>query len=107
MGPTFLELLFWYCSGPFLQFWVGLPPAVLSPSVLSKGVEIGPTATHFGPTCAQTMPRFPSFGHKPMAGRAAAGKLWQANIIKITQEIVDKLNKRERQKAPRRPKVEK
>ena len=29
-------------------FWLnraGLPPAVLSPNILSKGVEIGPTAT--------------------------------------------------------------
>ena len=37
-----------YCSGPFLQCWARLPPAVLGPSILSKGVEIGPTATHFG-----------------------------------------------------------
>ena len=37
--------------------WAGLPPAVLGPSILSKGVETGPTATQFGPACAQTMPR--------------------------------------------------
>ena len=43
----------------FLQCWAGLPLAVLGPSVLSKGVEIGPIATHFGPACAQTMPRLP------------------------------------------------
>ena len=36
-----------------------LPPAVLGLNILSKGVEIGPTATQFGPTCAQTMPRLP------------------------------------------------
>ena len=53
------------------------------------------------------MPRLPSFDHRPMAGRVATGKLWQTDIIKITQEIVDKMNKRERQEAPRRPKVEK
>ena len=37
--------------------WVGLPPAVLGPSILSKGVETDPTATQFGPACAQTMSR--------------------------------------------------
>ena len=47
------------CGGSFLQCWVGLPPAILGPSVLSKGVETGPTATQFGPTCAQTIPRLP------------------------------------------------
>ena len=43
----------------FLQCWAGLPPAVLSPSVMSKGVETGPIAIHFSPTCAQTMSRLP------------------------------------------------
>ena len=41
-------------------FWlnrVGLPHVVLGPNILSKGVETGPTATQFGPACAQTMPR--------------------------------------------------
>ena len=41
------------CDGNFLIMllaflwlkWARLPPAVLGPSVLSKGVEIGPTAT--------------------------------------------------------------
>ena len=46
------------------------------------------------------MPRLLDFDHMPMAGRAATGKLWQANIIKITQEILDKMNKRERQETP-------
>ena len=32
---------------------------VLGPNILSKGVETGPTATQFGPTCVQTMPRLP------------------------------------------------
>ena len=42
-----------------LLYWAGLPPAVLDPSVLSKGVEIDPTRTLIGLTCAQTMPRLP------------------------------------------------
>ena len=40
-------------------FWLKsarLPPAVLGPSILSMGVETGPAATQFGPTCVQTMP---------------------------------------------------
>ena len=37
--------------------WAGLPPAVLGPNILSKRVEIGLTATQFGPACAQTMSR--------------------------------------------------
>ena len=43
-------------------FWLnqaGLPPVVLDPNILSKGVETGPTATQFGPACAQTIPRLP------------------------------------------------
>ena len=39
--------------------WAGLPPAVLGSSILSKGVETGPTATQFGPACAQTISRLP------------------------------------------------
>ena len=39
--------------------WAGLPPAVLDPSILSKGVKTGPIATQFGPACAQTMSRLP------------------------------------------------
>ena len=46
--------------------WAGLPPAVLGPSILSKGVETGPTATQFGPACAQSMSRLPG------------ARLWQA-----------------------------
>ena len=41
--------------------FVGLPPAVLGPNVLSKGVETGPTGTQIGPTYAQIIPRLP--GH--------------------------------------------
>ena len=62
--------------GLFLQCLAELPPAVLGPSVLSKGVETGPIATHFDSACAQTMPRLLGFDHRPMAGRIAAGKLW-------------------------------
>ena len=47
------------CGGPFLQCWARLSPTVIGPSVLSKGVKTGPTTTHFGPACAQTMPRLP------------------------------------------------
>ena len=47
------------CSGPFWLYRARLPPAVLGPNILSKGVETGPTATQFGPACAQTMPRLP------------------------------------------------
>ena len=64
------------CSGPFLQCWVELPPAVLGPSVLCKRVETGLTATHFGLTCVQTMPFLPDFDQIPMVGRAATSKLW-------------------------------
>ena len=39
--------------------WAGLLPAVLGLSILSKGVEIGPTATQFGLVCSQTMSRLP------------------------------------------------
>ena len=46
---------------------------VLGPSILSKGVETGPTTTHFDSACAQTMPLLPSFDHIPMAGRAITG----------------------------------
>ena len=37
--------------------WAELPPALLGSSILSKGVEIGPTASQFGPAYAQTMSR--------------------------------------------------
>ena len=39
----------------FLLYWARLPPAVLGPNFLSKGVETGPTATQFGLVCAQTL----------------------------------------------------
>ena len=39
--------------------WAGLSPAVLGPSILSKGVDTGPIATQFGSACAQTMSRLP------------------------------------------------
>ena len=43
-------------------FWLnqaGLPPVILGPNILSKEVEIGPTAIQFSPACAQTVPRLP------------------------------------------------
>ena len=43
-------------------FWLnqaGMPPMVLGPNILSKGVETDSTATQFGPACAQTMPHLP------------------------------------------------
>ena len=41
----------------FVFYWAGLPPTVLGPSVLSKGVETGPTETQIGSAYVQTMPR--------------------------------------------------
>ena len=49
----------WAASAVPLLYWVGLPPAILGPNILSKGVETGPTATQFGPARAQTMPCLP------------------------------------------------
>ena len=45
MGLLFVVGLFWLNQA-------GLPPVVLDPNILSKGVETGPTATQFGPACA-------------------------------------------------------
>ena len=42
-----------------LLYWAVLPLAVLGLSVLSKGVEIGPTRTQLGPAYAQTIPHLP------------------------------------------------
>ena len=39
--------------------WVGLPSAVMGPSILIKGVETSPAAAQLGLDCAQTMPRLP------------------------------------------------
>ena len=58
------------CSGLFLCFvglppavlllyWARLPPMVLGPNILSKGVETGLIGTQIGPTYAQVMPRLP------------------------------------------------
>ena len=48
-----------FCSGPFLLYSVGLPPVVLGPNILSKGVETGLVTTQSGPACAQTLPHLP------------------------------------------------
>ena len=55
----FYKLLMWLWWAFLWLKWAELPPAVLGPSILSKGVETGPTATQFGPACAQTMSRLP------------------------------------------------
>ena len=55
----FYKLLMWLWWAFLWLKWAGLPPAVLGPSILSKGVETGPTTTQFGPACAQTMSRLP------------------------------------------------
>ena len=39
----------------FLLYWARLPSTVLGLNFLSIGVETGPTATQFGPACAQTL----------------------------------------------------
>ena len=46
------------CRGLFyIVCWVGLPSAVMGPSILSKGIETSPAAAQLGLACAQTMPR--------------------------------------------------
>ena len=65
MGLLFVVGLFWLNQA-------GLPPVVLDPNILSKGVETGPTATQFGPACAQTMPRLPE------------ACLWQAELLQMS-----------------------
>ena len=47
------------CGGPFLSYWVRLPPTVLGLSVLDKRVGSGPIVTHLGPACAQIMSCLP------------------------------------------------
>ena len=47
------------CVVGFFPIFTGLPLAILSPSVLSKGVETGLIGTQIGPVCVQTMPRLP------------------------------------------------
>ena len=64
-----------------------MPPIVLGPSVLDKGVGTTPIVTYLGPTYAQTMSYLLNFGHMPMTSGAAMGKLWQTDVIKITKEI--------------------
>ena len=57
--PMMMPLLLLCVVGLLWLKWAGLPPAVLGQSILSKGVETGPTVTQFGPTCAQTMSCLP------------------------------------------------
>ena len=62
------KYILYMCGGIFLCFaglppavqllyWAGLPPVILDPSVLSKGVKTSPTGTQIGSACAQIMPR--------------------------------------------------
>ena len=53
-----------------------MSPVVFGLNVLNKGVGTGLIVTHFGPVCAQTMPRSLEFNHRPMAGRTTMSKLW-------------------------------
>ena len=39
--------------------WAGLPSVVMGPSMLGKGVETSPIATHPGLVCAQITHRLP------------------------------------------------
>ena len=53
--PSEVANLMWWaflCS-------IGLPPTVLGPSVLIKGVETGLSETQLGLACVQTIPRLP------------------------------------------------
>ena len=59
--------------------WAGLPPAVLGLSILSKGVETGPSATQFGPACTQTMSRLAG-AHLRRAERGAYPLFFAAEI---------------------------
>ena len=51
----------YYCRGLFLYImrWVGLPSAVIGPSILGKGVETSLVAAQPGLACVQTMPYLP------------------------------------------------
>ena len=63
-------------------FWLnqaGLPPVVLDPNILSKGVETGPTATQFG-LCAN----YTSSARSTLTvGKTVSDELWQANMVII------------------------
>ena len=56
--------------GLFWLNWAGLPPVVLGPNILSKGVETGPTATQFGPNMLT-------------ASKTVSDELWQVDMIII------------------------
>ena len=57
--PMMMPLLLLCVVGLLWLKWAGLPPTVLGPSILSKGVETGPTATQLGSASVQTMPHLP------------------------------------------------
>ena len=61
------------CRGLFcIVRWVGLLSAVMSPSILSKGVETSLAAAQLGLACAQIMPR--------LLGVC----LWQAKLLQMS-----------------------
>ena len=63
----------------YIVCWAGLPSAVMSPSILGKGVETSSAAAQLGLACAQTMLRLPGVYLRQ-------AELWQTNII-ITKKI--------------------
>ena len=60
-GSRWVILVIYHCGGPFLRCWARLPPAILGPNVLDKGVGIGPIVTHLGLACTQIMAHLPKF----------------------------------------------
>ena len=72
------------------MFGLGYPLQVMGLDVFLSGeVETGPTATHFGPACAQTQPYLPGtplaanrvYYHKITAGRYNDNKMNKQNVI--------------------------
>ena len=47
-GSRWVILVIYHCGGPFLRCWAGLPPVVLGPSLLDKGIGTDPIVTHLG-----------------------------------------------------------
>ena len=64
---------------------IGLGCLLRCPSILSKGVKTGQTATHFDLACAQTIPFFARFWSHTHGKQSYYRELWQASIIKVMQ----------------------
>ena len=61
------------CRGLFcIVRWVALLSVVMSPSILSKGVETSLAAAQLGLACVQIMPRLPGVC------------LWQAKLLQMS-----------------------